>query len=54
MMKKIIGMLKKDHEFMWTTEAKESFQQIKETLGESPVLVSLNFLIRNFLFSLFP
>jgi hypothetical protein len=36
-------MLKKDHEVKWTIEAKEYFQQIKESLGESPILISLNY-----------
>jgi hypothetical protein len=43
MVKHITNMLKKDHEVKWTTEAKEYFQQIKEALGESPVLISLNY-----------
>jgi hypothetical protein len=36
-------MLKKYHEIKWTIEARESFQQIKETLGESPILVIPNY-----------
>jgi hypothetical protein len=43
MLKHITSMLKKDHEVKWTIEAKKSFQQIKEALGESLVLVSLNY-----------
>jgi hypothetical protein len=43
MVKHITNMLKRDHEFKWTTKAKEYFQQIKEALGESPVLISLNY-----------
>jgi hypothetical protein len=43
MVKHITNMLKKDHEVKWTVEAKEYFQQIKEALGESPVLINPNY-----------
>jgi hypothetical protein len=33
-------MLKKDSEIKWIVESKDSFEQIKKDLGESPVLVS--------------
>ena len=36
-------MLKKDKEFRWTTEAKNSFKKIKMALTEAPVLVSPDF-----------
>jgi hypothetical protein len=36
-------MLKKNNEVKWNIEAKESFQTIKEALGESPVLVIPNY-----------
>jgi hypothetical protein len=39
-MKNITDMLKKDSEIKWTVESKNSFEQIKKSLGESPVLVS--------------
>jgi hypothetical protein len=43
MVRHITNMLKKDQEVKWNTEAKESFQQIKEALGESLVLVIPNY-----------
>jgi hypothetical protein len=43
MVKHITNMLKKDHEFKWTVEPKESFQQIKASLGEAPFLITHNF-----------
>ena len=36
-------MLKKDQEVKWTEKAKNSFEKIKTTLTEAPVLVSPNF-----------
>jgi hypothetical protein len=42
-MKKIIDMLKKDHEIIWTGEDIASFQQIKEALGEYPILFIPNY-----------
>ena len=41
--KQITTMLKKDLEFKWTTEARNSFEKIKKALTEAPVLVSPNF-----------
>jgi hypothetical protein len=41
--KHITNMFKKDHGFKWIFEAKEYFQQIKESLGESPNLISSNY-----------
>jgi len=43
MVKDITNMLKKDHDVKWKNEAKESFQQIKTTLEESPILTSPNY-----------
>jgi hypothetical protein len=36
-------MLKKDNNFNWSVEAKQSFSNIKRALSEAPVLVSPNF-----------
>jgi hypothetical protein len=38
--KLITDMLKKDNEVKWTTKAKSSFQRVKKSIGEAPVLVS--------------
>jgi hypothetical protein len=43
MVRNITNMLKKNNEVKWNIEAKESFQTIKEALGESPVLVIPNY-----------
>jgi hypothetical protein len=53
MVRHITNMLKKNHEVKWTPEARESFQIIKEALGESPVLVSPNYDKDFFIFSIF-
>jgi hypothetical protein len=42
MVKHVTNMLKKDHEVKWTAGSKESFQWIKESLGESLVLINPN------------
>ena len=36
-------MLKKDKEFKWSAEARDSFEKIKKALIEAPVLISLSF-----------
>jgi hypothetical protein len=51
MVNNITDMLKKEDEVKWTTGDKEPFQQIKEALGESPVLVSPNYDKELFIFS---
>jgi hypothetical protein len=40
LVKYITTMLRKDSEIKWTTEAHDSFDQIKKSLTKSPVLVS--------------
>jgi len=51
-MKQITDMLRKDHEIKWTLEARSSFDQIKQAIGQSPVLInpdySKDFLIFSF------
>jgi hypothetical protein len=49
--KLITDMLKKDNTFKWTNEAKVSFERIKKTIGEAPVLASLDYLKDFFIFS---
>jgi len=44
-------MLKKNHEVKWDPEARKYFHTIKEALGKSPVLVSLNYDKDFFMFS---
>jgi len=39
----IINMLKKGHEISWSSEARQPFQQIKNVLGKSQVLLSPNY-----------
>ena len=41
--KQITSMLRKDQEVKWTTEARASFEKIKQALTEAPVLVSPDF-----------
>ena len=36
-------MIKKDPNFKWTNERKESFEKIKEAIAEAPTLQSPNF-----------
>jgi hypothetical protein len=38
--KDLTDMLKKDSEVKWSSEARYSFDQIKKSLGEAPVLIS--------------
>jgi hypothetical protein len=49
--KLITGMLKKDSEVKWTTEAKASFTHIKKVISEAPVLASPNYLKDFLIFS---
>jgi hypothetical protein len=49
--KLIIDMIKKDIEVKWTNEAKDSFERIKNFIGEAPVLASLDYLKEFFIFS---
>ena len=39
----ITNMMRKDHEIKWTMEAKKSVKDIKKSISEAPVLVSLDF-----------
>jgi hypothetical protein len=41
--KYITDMLKKDADIKWILEAKESFEKIKQTLFQAPVLISPNY-----------
>jgi hypothetical protein len=41
--KDLTDMLKKDNDVKWSSEARFSFEQIKKSLGEAPVLVSPNY-----------
>ena len=49
--KLITGVLKKDSEVKWTTEAKESFVHIKRVISEAPVLASPDYLKEFLIFS---
>jgi hypothetical protein len=49
--KLITGMLKKNNEVKWTTEAKESFARIKKVISEAPVLASPDYLKDFLIFS---
>jgi hypothetical protein len=49
--KLITGMLKKNNEVKWTTEAKESFARIKKVIREAPVLESPDYLKDFLIFS---
>ena len=43
LVKHITAMLRKGNEVKWTTEPRESFDQIKKALTEAPVLISPNY-----------
>jgi hypothetical protein len=43
LVKHITTMLRKGNEVKWTTESRESFNQIKKALTEAPVLISPNY-----------
>jgi hypothetical protein len=49
--KLITDMLKKDSEVKWMTEAKASFERIKKTIGEAPVLASPDYMKEFLIFS---
>jgi len=49
--KLITDILKKDNEVKWTSEAKVSFQRVKKSIGEVPVLVSPYYLKEFLIFS---
>jgi hypothetical protein len=49
--KLITGMLKKENEVNWTTEARASFAHIKKVISEAPVLASPNSLKDFLIFS---
>jgi hypothetical protein len=40
LVKYIIAMMRKDSEIKWIVEARDSFDQIKKSLIEAPILVS--------------
>ena len=42
-MKHFTNMLRKDNGIKWTTEARQSFVDVKKALTEAPVLTSPNF-----------
>jgi hypothetical protein len=44
-------MLKKDNEVKWTAEAKTSFERVKKSIGEAPVLVSPDYTKEFLIFS---
>jgi hypothetical protein len=41
--KLITNMLKKDNEVKWIMEAKVYFKRVKKSIGEAPMLLSLNY-----------
>jgi transposase InsO family protein len=43
MMKPLLKLLKKDVKFEWTDEGRKAFKNIKDSIGRSPVLISLNY-----------
>lgn len=43
LLKPLTTMLKRNAEFIWTREARDSFQKIKEALASAPTLVNLDF-----------
>jgi hypothetical protein len=49
--KYITFMLRKGNEVKWTSEARESFDQIKRALTEAPVLISPNYSKKILIFS---
>jgi hypothetical protein len=42
-MKPILKLLKKDARFEWTEEGRQDLKNIKDTIGKSLVLISLNY-----------
>jgi hypothetical protein len=49
LVKHIIAMLRKGNEVQWTAESRDSFNQIKKTLTEAPMLINPNY-SKDFLF----
>jgi hypothetical protein len=49
--KMITDMLKKDNEVKWTAEAKASFERVKKSIGEAPVLASPDYTKEFLIFS---
>jgi hypothetical protein len=49
--KLITDMLKKDSEIKWTTEAKASFERVKKSISEAPVLASPDYTKELLIFS---
>jgi hypothetical protein len=47
----ITDMLKKDNKVKWTAEAKASFECVKKSIGEAPVLASLDYTKEFLIFS---
>ncbi|KAH9290921.1 hypothetical protein KI387_035038, partial [Taxus chinensis] len=43
LVKPITKMLKKNMAFKWTTEGKESFEEIKEAISQAPTLINPDF-----------
>jgi hypothetical protein len=41
--KLITDMLKMNNEVKWVAKAKSSFERVKKTIGEAPILVSLDY-----------
>jgi hypothetical protein len=44
-------MLKRDNKVKWTAKYKASFEHVKKSIGEAPVLVSPNYTKKLFIFS---
>jgi hypothetical protein len=51
--KYLTDMLKKDSEVKWSSEARYSFDQIKKSVGEVPLLVSPNYSKEFIIFSFY-
>jgi hypothetical protein len=49
--KLITDMLKKDSEIKWTVEAKASFERVKKSISEAPVLASPDYTKEFLIFS---
>jgi hypothetical protein len=49
--KLITDMLKKDNQVKWTTEAKASFERVKKSIGEAPVLANPDYTKEFLIFS---
>jgi hypothetical protein len=51
LLRNITNMLKKDTKIKWNTEAKQSFDQVKQALTQAPVLISPDYTKYFLLFS---